>query len=102
MTEGATQRKPRRSRPAETERVASATSAPAPARQQILDAHLRTHIDPERRHQMIAEAAYYRAQQRLFESGYELEDWLAAEDQIDAALRLADLETAALLREKGR
>jgi hypothetical protein len=32
--------------------------------------------------QRIAEAAYYRAQQRGFSPGYELEDWLAAEDQI--------------------
>ena len=32
--------------------------------------------------QQIAEAAYYRAQQRGFSPGYELEDWLAAEAQI--------------------
>lgn len=32
--------------------------------------------------QQIAEAAYYRAQQRGFSPGYELEDWLAAEEQI--------------------
>jgi hypothetical protein len=32
--------------------------------------------------QRIAEAAYYRAQQRGFSPGYELEDWLAAEAQI--------------------
>jgi len=30
----------------------------------------------------IAEAAYYRAQQRGFSPGYEVEDWLAAEAQI--------------------
>ncbi len=32
--------------------------------------------------QRIAEAAYYRAQQRGFSPGYELEDWLAAEAEI--------------------
>jgi hypothetical protein len=32
--------------------------------------------------QRIAEVAYYRAQQRGFSPGYELEDWLAAEAQI--------------------
>ena len=30
----------------------------------------------------IAEAAYYRAQQRGFSPGYEVEDWLAAEAQV--------------------
>src|SRR5262245_42186849 len=33
----------------------------------------------EAKRQKIAEAAYYRAQQRGFEPGYEVEDWLAAE-----------------------
>lgn len=31
---------------------------------------------------MIAEAAYYRAEHRGFESGHELDDWLAAEAEI--------------------
>ena len=30
----------------------------------------------------IAETAYYRAQQRGFSPGYELEDWLAAEAEV--------------------
>jgi hypothetical protein len=30
----------------------------------------------------VAETAYYRAQQRGFSPGYELEDWLTAEEQI--------------------
>lgn len=33
----------------------------------------------------VAEAAYFRAQQRGFAPGYELEDWLAAEKEIDAS-----------------
>jgi len=32
--------------------------------------------------EMIAVAAYYRAQGRQFEPGHELEDWLAAENEI--------------------
>jgi hypothetical protein len=40
----------------------------------------------ERRHTLIAEAAYFRAQRRDFEPGHELEDWLAAEAQIDQLL----------------
>ena len=40
-------------------------------------------IDPEVRRLMIAEAAYYCAEQRGFEPGHELEDWLEAEARID-------------------
>ena len=36
---------------------------------------------------MIAEAAYYRAERRGFESSHEIEDWLAAESEIDGMLR---------------
>jgi hypothetical protein len=35
---------------------------------------------------MIAESAYYRAESRGFVPGYEFEDWLAAELEIDAQL----------------
>lgn len=35
---------------------------------------------------MIATAAYFCAEQRRFEPGHELEDWLMAERQIKAAL----------------
>ncbi|MCC7329950.1 MAG: DUF2934 domain-containing protein [Gammaproteobacteria bacterium] len=38
----------------------------------------------EDRHRLIAEAAYFRAEQRGFVPGCELEDWLAAELEIDA------------------
>lgn len=36
----------------------------------------------------IAEAAYYRAEQRGFQPGYEAEDWLAAEAEVTARLRV--------------
>lgn len=32
---------------------------------------------------MISEAAYFRAEKRNFAPGHELEDWLAAERQVD-------------------
>jgi hypothetical protein len=44
-------------------------------------------IRPHRtRHECIAEAAYLRAEHRGFELGHELEDWLAAEKDMDAML----------------
>ena len=45
----------------------------APTPPQVLDDELR---------QRIAQAAYYRAQQRGFSPGYEVEDWLAAEAEV--------------------
>jgi hypothetical protein len=38
---------------------------------------------------MIAEAAYYRAQKRGFPAGMELDDWLAAEKEIEELTRAA-------------
>ncbi len=43
-------------------------------------------FDEDARRQLIAEAAYYRAAQRGFEPGGEVEDWLAAEAEVDARL----------------
>lgn len=45
----------------------------------------------EDRYQMIAEAAYFRAERRGFLSGSELQDWLAAEAEVDDLL--GDLPT---------
>ena len=50
-------------------------------------------VQAHERDAMIAEAAYYRAEARGFEAGPELEDWLAAEREIDLLLeaeRFAD------------
>jgi hypothetical protein len=38
------------------------------------------------RHASIAEAAYFRAERRGFAPGHELEDWLAAEDEVEGRL----------------
>jgi hypothetical protein len=43
-------------------------------------------VGPEQRAALIAEAAYYRAEQRGFAPGHEMEDWLAAESEVDARL----------------
>jgi hypothetical protein len=40
-------------------------------------------IDPDLRHRMISEAAYYHFQQRGYAEGSELDDWLQAEAEID-------------------
>lgn len=40
----------------------------------------------DNREELIATAAYYRAEQRGFVEGGEVEDWLAAEDEIERCL----------------
>ena len=47
----------------------------------------RSDASPEERHDMIVTAAYYRAECRGFAEGCELEDWLAAEAEIDQFMR---------------
>jgi len=43
-------------------------------------------ISAEDRYHMIAIAAYFRAEKRGFAGGYEMEDWIASEAQIDTML----------------
>jgi hypothetical protein len=45
-------------------------------------------IDPESRRALIAQAAFYRAERRGFEPGHEVQDWLAAEAEVDTGLTL--------------
>jgi Protein of unknown function (DUF2934) len=40
------------------------------------------HVD-DRRHALIARSAYFRAEQRGFAPGHELDDWLAAETEVE-------------------
>ena len=46
----------------------------------------RTFIEPAKRQGMIAEAAYLRAERRGFDPGHEVEDWLAAEQDVEHLL----------------
>jgi hypothetical protein len=48
-------------------------------------------IEPGNRDALIAEAAYFRSAHRGFEPGHEVDDWLASECEIDAAMARGDL-----------
>lgn len=77
--------------PASTEtRARSAQAKPArPARgKSSAPASDRVPVSTADRHAMIAAAAYLRAEQRGFAPGHETEDWLAAEIEVDALLRI--------------
>jgi Protein of unknown function (DUF2934) len=45
-------------------------------------------MEPPTRHELIAQAAYFRAQHRGFEPGHELEDWQAAAAEVDMTLHI--------------
>lgn len=47
----------------------------------------KTTVSPEERYQMVAAAAYLHAEKRHFASGHALDDWIAAETDIDAMLK---------------
>ena len=49
-------------------------------------------VSGEERHQLIAEAAYFRAERRNFAPGNELEDWLDAESEIEMMLSKTALD----------
>jgi hypothetical protein len=44
--------------------------------------NIRADASPEEIRRLIAEAAYYRAMERGFEPGHELEDWIEAESEV--------------------
>lgn len=56
----------------------------------VSDSGITRFVDPELRAALIAEAAYYRAQQRGFAPGHEVQDWLAAESDVDGRLMRAE------------
>lgn len=70
--------------------VEKSASATAPARVPQAKPDSGTHrsspVTQQQRQIMICEAAYYIAEHRGFEPGHDVDDWLAAEQQIDAAL----------------
>jgi DUF2934 family protein len=46
------------------------------------DSNVSAERSPEEMRRLIEEAAYYRAKQRGFEPGHELEDWIQAESEV--------------------
>jgi hypothetical protein len=46
-------------------------------------------VDADGRRALIAQAAYFRAERRGFAAGYDEQDWLAAEAEVDAMLASA-------------
>ena len=53
-----------------------------PGSKQPLDVSARVQVSPDEIKRLIAEAAYFRAKERGFQPGYELEDWVQAEAEV--------------------
>ena len=65
----------------------AATDSSAPSAATIKPSPSPVNISAEERWRMVATAAYHRAEKRGFQPGHEVEDWLAAEREIDAVLK---------------
>ena len=69
--------------------TAAARRAPR-SRKSLAERAPRLQLTPEARRSLIAETAYLRAERRGFAPGQETEDWLAAEAEVDALLKVED------------
>lgn len=89
---------------ARTKSVATSTAPAAPPKQAKLTldaaairkpratkkAPAKRTVSPEERYQMIAAAAYFLAERHGFTSGRALDDWIAAEKEVDGMLKSDD------------
>lgn len=73
-----------------TDKAKAAKTTKAPAKRTTKSNKTRKttspEVTPEQRHQLIAEAAYLRAEARGFGGEDPISDWLAAEQEIDGRL----------------
>lgn len=72
--------------PAPSSTAADRQATPKPIKPNLLLSSSVAAITADVRRAMIAEAAYYIAEQRGFGYGRDVEDWLLAEKQIDATI----------------
>ena len=80
----------RRSSDAPRPSKAAPAAAPGSSRaRKTLTTAVSAALTQQARHAMIAEKAYLRAERRGFTPGREAEDWLVAETEVDALLKLS-------------
>ena len=74
--------------PLPAEKAAPARKATRPSKSTSKADPPRSDISEDMRRGMIAQAAYLRAERRGFAGGTQSDDWLAAEAEVDALLRV--------------
>jgi pyruvate/2-oxoglutarate dehydrogenase complex dihydrolipoamide acyltransferase (E2) component len=72
----------KKERPAPTRKTPAASAKPAAKRAASQPFEARAEISAEELRKLIAEAAYYRAKERGFAPGYEVDDWVQAEAEV--------------------
>ena len=83
-----TSRKPATPKPdtrasrAETKAAAPRKSTSTQRAAPVATSNVRAEMSPDETRRLIAEAAYFRAKQRGFAPGRELEDWIEAESEV--------------------
>ena len=77
----APQKAPRTAKPAEQSKPAAAQSKPLPQKSSF-SGNARADLSPDEVRKLVSEAAYYRAKQRGFTPGHEVEDWVQAEAEV--------------------
>lgn len=65
-----------------------AESKPTKPRKVAAKKSAKMQVTPEQRYEMVATAAYFIAEKRGFHHGYDHDDWLAAEIEVDAKIEL--------------
>jgi len=58
------------------------TARPAPGMRSTISGNARADMSPDELRKLVSEAAYYRAKQRGFTPGHEMEDWIQAEAEV--------------------
>jgi hypothetical protein len=76
--------------PSASKQATTETSTVPPPAEAVLPQAGAASTDPAQRHVMIAEAAFYIARARGFTPSQELDDWLAAEREIERRLASPD------------
>jgi hypothetical protein len=73
----------KKERPAPPKTARSQPAAkPAAKPQMTFTGNAQADVSPEELRKLISEAAYFRAKQRDFAPGYEVEDWIQAEAEV--------------------
>ena len=81
---------PRKATPTKAATTKTPTRAAAPRSEKEMTPQARVELTREELQKLIEEAAYYRAKQRGFEPGHELEDWIQAEAEVMRRLGVHD------------
>lgn len=83
MAESKERRKtPRKAAPKTDVNAAAPRKPTSEQRAAPTESNIRSDDAPQEMRKQIEEAAYYRAKQRGFEPGHELEDWIQAESEV--------------------